>query len=174
MTDIRTLIIGAIVAFVLGASLSGGLVWKYEENRWGAAAAKQEKEAAKQLALETEKVRQADLRYGSFKTQVEKDDGIKKAQVESLLRDNRRLARELGGLRDPGRRPRSDGTVPSTQGTASQCASGTAEGRLSDEASEFLLEFAAEADRAATYAQTCHAWAVGKDISGDSDSSASP
>lgn len=161
MTDLKDLIIACVITFVLGAGTAGVGAWKYQENRWTATVATQKQEAAQVLANQTAKVLQAERKYDQFKTEVEKSDEIRKTQVESVLRDNRRLARELGGLRDPGRRPSGDSSVPSTPGTACQCSTGPAEGKLSDEATEFLLEFAAEADRAATYAQTCHDWAIG-------------
>jgi len=48
--------------------------------------------------------------------------------------------------------------VPSGSTTAGQPEGGTTGTELSAEASEFLLEFAREADRAAQYAKTCYDW----------------
>lgn len=80
------------------------------------------------------------------------------SELDKALADNRDLARRLGGLRDPGRRPTGACPVPVTTDAASEPAGDPAAGRLSDEASEFLLEFARQADEAAAYARTCHAW----------------
>jgi hypothetical protein len=77
---------------------------------------------------------------------------------DATLADNRRLATELGGLRDPGRRPSCGITLSSASTTASQPDNGTTGTELSAEATEFLLEFARSADRAAQYAKTCHDW----------------
>ena len=48
--------------------------------------------------------------------------------------------------------------MPTASTTASQPEGGTTGAELSAEASEFLLEFARDADRAAQYAQTCSFW----------------
>jgi hypothetical protein len=48
--------------------------------------------------------------------------------------------------------------VPTDSTTASQPEGGATGTELSAEASEFLLEFARDADRAAQYASTCSAW----------------
>ena len=80
------------------------------------------------------------------------------SELDKALADNRDLARKLGGLRDPGRRPTSSCPVPAATNAASQPAADPAAGRLSDEASEFLLAFSRAADEAAAYARTCHAW----------------
>ena len=79
-------------------------------------------------------------------------------ELDKALSTNRRLARELGGLRDPGRRPSCGGTVPTDPTTSSQPETGSTGAELSAEASEFLLEFARDADRAAQYAKTCYDW----------------
>ena len=79
-------------------------------------------------------------------------------QIQSLRNTNSRLARELGGLRDPGRANTTAGVgVPqgTTSGNTSDAAS---QGQLSREASRFLLNFAEDADRAAAYANACYEW----------------
>lgn len=156
MLDLRSMAVAAAIAFLTG----GALAMKYENAVWTAKVADQKQEAAQELAEATERARKAEALNDKLKTDLEKNDAQKKAAVESVLRDNRRLVRELGGLRDPGRRPSGDGAMPSGAESSGSCPGGTAGSRLSDEASEFLLEFAASCDRAATYAQTCHAWAT--------------
>ena len=42
--------------------------------------------------------------------------------------------------------------------TSSNIANSSAEGQLSREASQFLLDFAEDADRAAAYANACYEW----------------
>lgn len=79
-------------------------------------------------------------------------------KIHQLYTDNRRLAQQLGGLRDPV--SANWRTLPKTD-TSCQCADTTREGRLSDQATQFLLELARDADTAAEYANTCHQWAIG-------------
>ena len=79
-----------------------------------------------------------------------------RTRLAALRADNRRLSAELGGLRDPFAAPACPvSTAP--DGTVDP-ADPAAVGRLSAEASEFLLGFAYDADRAAEYASTCHQW----------------
>ena len=80
-------------------------------------------------------------------------------EIRTIRNDNARLARELGGLRDPGKRPGATPGLGSTQGTAPGCTHDpAAAGRLSEEATRFLLDFAEDADRAAAYANACYEW----------------
>lgn len=111
--------------------------------------------AQKVIALEKSAAAQRE------KLEIEHAETSKK--IERTLADNRRLARELGGMRDPGKRAACP--LPGAAGSdedpaASGRLSGASEGLLSDEASEFILELAADADRAAQYAVTCHEWAM--------------
>ncbi len=70
----------------------------------------------------------------------------------------RRRAEQLGRLRDPGRPGGCGPAVPAAAGPASGVTAGTTGSDLSAAATGFLLDLAADADRAAAYAQTCHAW----------------
>lgn len=72
--------------------------------------------------------------------------------VNTLAADNRRLADELGGLRDPYAASKDAGVTTS----CSPCK--PCDGKLSTEASKFLLELTEEADRLRAYADTCYKW----------------
>jgi hypothetical protein len=76
-------------------------------------------------------------------------------EINTLAADNRRLADELGGLRDPYAAAPSGGDSGDTPG-CTVCE--PCDGKLSKEASLFLLEFAEEADRLRAYADTCYKW----------------
>ena len=79
--------------------------------------------------------------------------------IDALRRSNSVLARELGGLRDPGKRPDTTSGMGSAQGTTpGNTPNQAADGQLSREATRFLLDFAADADRAAAYANACYEW----------------
>lgn len=79
-------------------------------------------------------------------------------QIQNLRNTNARLTRELGGLRDPGRTNTTSGMGVPQGTTSSNIANSSAEGQLSREASQFLLDFAEDADRAAAYANACYEW----------------
>lgn len=113
-------------------------------------------EAAEQYASATQRAVEVERAHAQLATQLEVQHETNRQQLAAVRADNRRLARDLGGLRDPFAAPAcpvsaaSDGTVDP--------AAAAAVGRLSDEASEFLLDFAYDADRAAEYANTCYKW----------------
>lgn len=160
LPDIRTAFIALAVGLCVGALGSWYLTAEYKDAKWGKAVADQKVAAAAELQAETEKVLAAERKNTELNNQLEKNHAEANRKIDATLADNRRLARELGGLRDPGRRP-SCGGAQAGAGPAADPAGGSAGTELSDEATEFLLELTAEADRAAEYAQTCHAWAQG-------------
>ena len=130
-----------------------------------------EKASAKLLADETAKVTAANAQKRELAEQLEITHVRAQNEVDKLLAENRRLSADNRGLRDPGRRPacRQDavpGTTAATggveDGTTATDLSTSVEGLLSPEASEFLIEMAADADRAAQYAVTCHKWVMGR------------
>lgn len=77
-------------------------------------------------------------------------------KIEATLAENRRLVRELGGLRDPGKS--RGGPVSRATTTSPKSVDPPTATRLSDESAEFLLEQSAVADRVAVYAGTCYDW----------------
>lgn len=160
LPDIKGMLAALAVGLLVGALSSWYLTAEYKDSKWGKAVADQKVAAAKALQAETEKVLDAERKNTELNNNLEKNHAEASRKIDATLADNRRLARELGGLRDPGRRP-GCGAAGAETGAAADPAGGSAEGRLSDEASEFLLELAADADRAAEYAQTCRAWAQG-------------
>ena len=158
MLDLKTTLLAVVVACVLGALGSWYLTGKYKDNKWTAAIKQQQVDAAKQLQAAMERAIAAERRQTEHTHQLAVKHEESERELDKALSTNRRLARELGGLRDPGRRPSCGGTVPTDSTTASQPEGGTTGAELSAEASEFLLEFARDADRAAQYAQTCSFW----------------
>lgn len=160
----RTTAAVALVCFLVG--VTGG--WIVNGWRIGNAIEKQKTAAAKTLAEETEKVRKLERDNDKIRNQAEVDHAKSRDQIERALADNRLLARQLGGLRDPGRRPGGNKPLCRDAKASSDLAATAAESRLSEagegllspEASDFILEIAAEADRAADYARVCHDWAM--------------
>ena len=164
-----------LIVFALGAAAAGSAAWTVRGwqadarvNAIERAGAEEKRRQAEAITQSTQEARQAEARARDLANSIEVKHHEYTKSTERILADNRRLARQLGGLRDPGRRESCNGAVPSTGKTPGGNSGPTAEGRLSSEAegllsaeaSEFLLEFAAAADRAAVYAQTCHEWAV--------------
>jgi len=141
--------VAAVLAFVMGWAANG---W-----RLGQEMEKERVAAAEALVQETAKVLAAEQRATTQRNELEVENARINRRVEETLANNRRLVRELGGMRDPGR---SEEACATLSGAPGRVAGGTAGARLSEAAEEFLLELAADADRAAAYAQTCHQWAT--------------
>ena len=158
MIGLRTTAIVAALALVWGALGSWWLTAEYKDNKWKAKIEAQKVEAARQLQEATQKVIETERKHNVIATQLEINNAEQQNKLDRALADNRRLAAQLGGLRDPGRRTSCPSTVSPAAGTSQQPAPQASDGRLSVEASEFLLEFARDADRAAQYANTCYEW----------------
>ena len=160
LASLKTTLIALAVGLCVGALGSWYLTAEYKDAKWGKAVEQQKKEAAETLQAETEKVLAAERKNTELNNQLEKTHAEQSRKISIALADNRRLARELGGLRDPGRRASCGGSQAGVE-LASDPAVSSAGSELSAEASDFLLEFAADADRASEYAQTCYSWAQG-------------
>lgn len=158
MFSLRTTLLLAALAAMWSAAGSWWLTAEYKDNKWEAKVSAQKVEAAKQLQAATEKVIETERKHNAIATQLEIQNAEKQSTLDRTLADNRRLAAQLGGLRDPGRRTSCAAADSATGATAQQPPAQASDGRLSAEASEFLLEFARDADRAAQYANTCYEW----------------
>jgi len=156
LPDLKTAAIALAIGLGTGALGSWYLTAEYKDNKWEAVIGKQKAEAADKLQAATQRAIEAERRHNELADQLEVKHAENQQALDRVLADNRRLARELGGLRDPGRRPSCGGSVPTA--AASESEGGATGAELSAEASEFLLEFAREADRAAQYAKTCYDW----------------
>lgn len=152
MTSLRfyLTIIGIIAAFLTGWNVNG---WRLNSEieslhaTWNQAYRNQA-----QLTLNAER----DIT--KLNQTLETNHANASQKINQLYADNRRLAQQLGGLRDPAS---AHWRTLSKTNTSCQCANTTTDGRLSDQATQFLLELARDADSAAEYAATCHQWAIG-------------
>lgn len=158
MLDLKTTLLAAVLGLSTGAVGSWYLTAEYKDASWTASIEKQKVKAAEQLQAATDRAISAERRQNELATQLEVKHVESERELDKALSTNRRLTRELGGLRDPGRRPSCGGSVPTDSTTSAQSETGSAGAELSAEASEFLLEFARDADRAAQYAKTCYDW----------------
>lgn len=148
----------ALAVAVSGALGGWWVTSDYHQAKQSALAASMRASAAEELRLATDRAIAAERKNNELATGLEGKHAQTRQQLDQALADNRRLVRELGGLRDPGARPDSCGPMPTPSSGTGLAVRPAATGRLSDEASDFLLEFARDADRAAEYAATCHAW----------------
>jgi hypothetical protein len=158
MLDLKTTFLTAVLGLGIGALGSWYLTAEYKDASWTASIEKQKVKAAEQLQAATDRAISAERRQNELATQLEVKHVESEKELDKALSTNRRLAHELGGLRDPGRRPSCGGTMPTNSTTSAQSETGPIGTELSAEASEFLLEFARDADRAAQYAKTCYDW----------------
>lgn len=167
LPDLRNVLLACLLGLAAGAGGGWYFTAEYKDASWSKAIEKQKRESADTLALETNRVLEAERAVSSLKDEMEKQHATSKQNIETALAHNRRLARELGGLRDPGRREGGGCAQGETSDPSSVAAGAASEGGLpaegagllSAEASEFILALAADADRAAEYAQLCYRWA---------------
>lgn len=150
--------------FLLGAAGAGATAWTVRGWQTDAKlfAIQKEREHEKRaqaeaIAKNTNEARAIEQKQRSEITKLEVKVHENANRTNRLLAENRRLARLAGGLRDPSTRCPSVPGATEPAGTAADQATGA---QLSDEATEFLLEFAAQCDRAADYAQTCHEYVM--------------
>ena len=161
---LRQLALVFIVGLVLGSLGSWKVTSSYKDTKYQNIILSNEKLAAEKFAEASDRAAEIERNHAALAQDLEIKNVEANKLLDEALVENRRLARELGGLRDPFAKSSSGCSVPPSTGTSSNPDDGAASGRLSDEASEFLLEFAREADAAANYATTCHNWA--KELNG--------
>jgi hypothetical protein len=130
----------------------------YKDNKWSAIVAEQNIAASKTLLAATTRTSEIERTHNAIASNLEAKALESSKRLDEEMATNRTLARELSGLRDPFAKSTCRSTVPGTSQSTGHADDSSAEGRLSDEASEFLLNFARDADSAAQYANTCHQW----------------
>lgn len=157
MTSLQTYLIIALVSMVVSGSVVWRMTTNYQETKWENVILEKESVSNKVLRDTLEQVRQIEKQHALITTQLEIKNGQLKEQIDSIYTENRRLTRDLNGMRDPGVRA-TRCAVPTASPTASGSDDQTTGARLSDEASEFLLTFANDSDKVALYAQTCYKW----------------
>lgn len=155
-----TIILALVAALALGAGSAWKLTADAKDDHYAAIMESQRAHAEEALRLAQTKAIDIERKHNALATELELSHAERSKEKDKLMADNRRLARELGGLRDPGKRPACRATVPASPGAPADSVDDPADGRFSTEAEEFLLGFARECDRAADYANTAHDWAV--------------
>ena len=146
-----------LLAAVASAALSAWGTWTFLDARHESEIQFIRAAAAEQYAAATQRAVEVERAHAELATKLEVQHEKATRQLAAIRADNRRLAAAAGGLRDP--YPVAPTCpLPTDTGSTVDPADPTATGRLSDEAAEFLLGFAYDADRAAEYASTCHQW----------------
>lgn len=164
MLDLRLTAIAVAISLSVGALGAFWATASYKDARWQRVVDQRDAAATAALADATARTLASERSAAAIAAQLETEHAASADRHDRLLADNRRLARQLGGLRDPGARP-GDCPVPAAA-TPSSAQDPTAAGGLPDagagllsaEAAEFILVLARDADRVAAYAMTCHAW----------------
>lgn len=158
MLDIRNTLIATVGAFIIGVITSWYVTAEYKNSKFDAMIAKQKIEAAAELQAAYDRAILAERKNINIALDLEIKNAETRNTLDKVLADNRRLSLQLGGLRDPGYRAGGNCTMPTGANSTGITIAATTPGRLSAEASDFLLDFARDADRAAEYASTCRQW----------------
>ncbi len=147
-----------IGGLIVGGILSALLMGQYKDAVWQSSVDQLKIEAANVLIAETDAVikqeRAALVRVQELEAQHVQEEKT----IHDVERRNRALAAQLGGLRDPGRRASSQGSMSTTPASPEGAGHTTAPGNLSGEATEVLLAASTEVDRLALWARACYEW----------------
>lgn len=159
---IKVIALAGGIGLLSGAVGGGYFTYSFVTARWEAATERLKSESAVLLQQSTEKAMRIERVYAA---NARKRD-IEHAKSQKLLNEQtvetRRLVYAAGGLFDPGCGQGGSNDVPGTPGSTSRPAGCPAPTRLSNKTTEFLLDFAAEADTAANFARTCYLDAVSR------------
>lgn len=157
--NLQTMGIVAIISAMLGASAAWTLTASYKDASWMASINQQKVEAAALLRATSEKALAIERAQALAVTHMEAAYADTQKQLHAERINNLDLATELGGLRDPGRRPRGNCSMPSVTASSFDDATTSSGSELSAEATRFLLDLAFDADQAALYAQAGYNYA---------------
>ena len=158
MLDLKLILIAAGAAFAMGSGASWWITADYKESKYQAILAQMRVEALQAVQASADRALAAERAHNEIAQHLEVQHVEYQQNLNQVRLDNQRLADELGGLRDPHSSAASGGSVSSPAAAASGIKECAPTARLSVEATRFLLEFAAQADRAAAFAKTCHEW----------------
>lgn len=156
--DIRALVVWISVCIVMSAISAIGS-WYATSNH---VTAKYEARIAKDaLAVEQELTRLTEAKAKADKDLLEARSDIDKEYRDEINRQKSIVARLTAddvSLRDPGERPRQDTCTGNPGETRGSDETSSGEGILSNEATGFLLGFAATADDTLEQLRACRAW----------------
>lgn len=145
---------------ILACSLTFAGTAKYKDNYYNNIINHEKAEGAFQLAEANQKTLEIERRYQEISQSLELEHVENKKHLDQVYADNKRLARELGGLRDPGKSENCAGNLPSTSESPSISVKEFESARLSEAATEFLLTLVREADQTASERNLCQDWII--------------
>lgn len=151
--QINAALLGA--GLLIGASASWYLTAEYKDKSWQASVNAVNIEAERVLRKSIEAAHEVEMHQQKLLSDLEVSHAKDVQDLARIGDTNRALSARLGGMRDPGRRPSCPSHVPQEAGAADVPSGGSTSANLSAEAEEFLHQFAADADRAASYARKC-------------------
>lgn len=155
------------IAFAAGALIATGGTWrivaKSKDKEHAAAIVKINADYAVAVKEADDRALNEERAKVKLATKIEVEDAENKQTVARLAAENRRLMRDRGGLHDPYAAKAACAGADDDLASAKQLIDSTAQGRLSDEAAGFLLDFAADADEVAEWAASCHRWVMALD-----------
>lgn len=154
----RTLLVG-VGSVLAGAVGAWWVTADYKDAKYQAEIAAMRVAASESLQAAVDRAMAAERANVQLAQELEVSNAKRRKELDQALADNRRLVRELGGLRDPFAKPTtSNCPLPASPATPGESAVASTSGQLSAELTEFLLSETRRADEAAAYAQTCYDW----------------
>lgn len=144
-----------IGGLLVGAVSSAVLMGWYKDAIWENSVNEIKIDAANVLIVETDKVLKQERLANARVRELEALHDEEEKVIFDTQRRNRELSRQLGGMRDPGRRascPEAVQAAPATPGLPAETPTGA---RLSREAEEFLSAESVRADLASQWAKDC-------------------
>ncbi len=162
--SLRTSALIIILCVVVSSLGTWRVTSSYKDNKWESVIAEQRIASSKALLVAITRTSEIERKNNAIAADLEAKALESSKRLDEEMATNRTLARKLRGLRDPFAKSTCRSAVSGTTQSPGPTDDSSAEGRLSDEASEFLLNFARDADTAAQYASTCNQWV--KEING--------
>lgn len=151
-----------VVVIVLLLAITNSLMFittkKLTDSKWTELIDKQQIVESNKLAELTAKVLTAEREAEQLKSTLELQNEENDRKLQTISVVNRELANKYGGLLDPGRRESCGSSSAKTTNSSGAAVDAATSGRLSAEATEFLLSESKRADEAAAYAVACYQW----------------
>lgn len=157
MFDLKSTIIAAGAAFVIGSVSAWWVTADYKESKYQAVISKIRLGAADALAVATRRALAIERDNNRLATELEVQNAETRKNLDDVYADNIRLAAEYAGLHDSNASA-SNCTLPAESKPSVNPATPPSGGRLSDPLAKLLLSESRRADEAAAYAATCYQW----------------
>ena len=155
--NIKTTVIAAGAAFVIGAFSAWFITADYKESKYQAVIAQMRLDAADALDIARQKALAIERDNNRLATELEVKNAEHRKNLDDVYADNLRLATEFAGLYDSNASA-GNCALPPDPSSSSKPVTPSANGRLSDPLAKLLLSESRRADEAAAYAATCYQW----------------